>query len=338
MNYQSNMKEEIENKLKEIYGDNFILSSGPVALLNRFFEKKWVVEMSNFKLGKIQDFEKELNKLVEQYPPNLYYCIYYTSNVYKSEEAEKEFLNKFYKNGSRFPEESIPDEAVKSGDSVLIRACFYSIEKYKNLPTNFCEFYIEKYLEDIRFYKYYDDSLYIREKNILEQKYSKDNIYSLEPIDKASYYIERIGYVRDLNKNINFRKKEIEESLEDRFIKWIDNKNITINIKDDNGKINFRIIEDYEGGYISVSNKENLVENIKKSTFSSENELAEYIKKYAAFDFISFTPDQFLISKYKDHELVDTYQYNINISNSKVQPKTWEEICSIIREVKDNTI
>jgi len=334
------MTDYIIKKLKDYYNDGFLKASCVVYLLHVYIGKKKAIEIHTKNLGSTEEeINCALDELFKTYPSDKFYCVFSHTTEYKSEKAKKEFLEKYYKGDSRIPEMPVSIEDMNYTDSFGIRVRFINKQEYENLPTSLDEFDFYDYSEQIVFYKYYDDSLYQKEKEAAQKWFEKNNSYLLKPLNKKEYLIERYGFIRDLGKNIKKLKEAIQEKLGDLFVSWNVENDISLRVTRHEGKKYLVITENSKTAPDQYIHKDfiSLKKLIVDKKFKTDQEVAQFIKDNLSIERILIRPEEATEKKYDDYTIIDTHEW-IRMPTSpteqkKYDLKDWSHVQSTINDI-----
>jgi hypothetical protein len=334
------MKEYINNKHKTYYTDRFLQSPGPVYLLHDLIGKKVAVELGSVNLGSTEeDINRAFKEIFKTYPEDKFYCIFYTTTEYKSEKAKKEFLEKYYKGNSRIPETYISAQDMNYTDSFGLRIAFVNREDYEKRHTYFDSFDFKEYEEQVVFFKYYDDSLYQKEKENAQKWFEKHDKYLLTPLNKNDYLIKRHGFIRDIGKNIKKLKEATEEKYGDLFISWETSIDICLKIQEHNNQNYIVIREKTEEDAVSFFKKDynSLTELAFDKKFKTEKEVTQFIKDNLAVQRLMILPEEVTEKIYDDHIIIDLHDWlRLPTSSLKQQQynlKNWSDVQSTFANI-----
>jgi hypothetical protein len=337
------MKEYIINKLKTYYNEGFLQSSGPVYLLHDFIGKKLAVEMGTATLGSSQEeIDCSLEEMFKSYPEDKFYCIFYTTTGYKSEKAKKEFLEKYYKENSRIPEYNISEEDINYTDSFGLRVVFINRTEYENRYTYFDEFSFKEYEDQVVFFKYYDDSLYLKEKEVAQKWAEQYDKYLLAPINKKEYFIERYGFIRDIGKNISKLKEATEERYGDLFISWVAPDDIYLRLQEHGDKKYIIIRErgDINPDRLFKKDYESLSKLVSDKKFKTEKEVTQFIKENLVSRRLVIQVEEVTEKIYDNHIILDQHDWlrlPETKETKKYDLKNWGNVQTVINDILKTT-
>lgn len=347
--YDNKNKTEFALKnLKEIYQDHFLKLRHVVDIIEPIRGLRMAVEADKIDLG--SDEESILNAIEElkkKYSPKDYYFCFYAPFYSKSEKLKKEFIEKYYKNGSRFPVEKIKTSDLEKCDFLSLKGKILSKKEFITRST--LSFNSSMAIDSIAFFSYNCDSLYKKCIEDLEASAKLSDTYYLQTIDPNQYYFKKIGYIK-YNRLNGFESKKIEEEYGERFLSWLYNQELgiyndivlTVEEKTVNNKNIVTIRDNYKGPRYKVIKKikDNEIKNLLiEKDFKDESEFMKFITSTSELEKIAFSPEDFI--KLSDiYEIYDNHDFNMLKTdsqdiNNKIQPKNNKNIENVFDQIRD---